>query len=177
MKKSDIRKRIFKIRKEKSSKNLKVDLNDILKILKKEKIKRKILGGYYPFNYETDPLKVLDDLEKRNYQVSLPKINNNSQMDFFKWSSKDPLSINKYGIPEPLSNKILYPNILLVPLVAFDKNFNRVGYGGGFYDRYIKRVKKNNKVLTIGLAYTFQKVKVVQTNKYDVKLDYVVTCN
>ena len=65
-------------------------------------------------------------------------------MDFFKWSSKEPLSINKYGIPEPVSDKVVYPDILLVPIVAFDKNFNRIGYGGGFYDRYIKKIKKNN---------------------------------
>ena len=45
---------------------------------------------------------------------------------------KNPLSINKYGIPEPISGKIVTPNILLVPLVAFDKKSNRVGYGGGF---------------------------------------------
>ena len=56
--------------------------------------------------------------------------------------SKDPLIINEYGIPEPTSNKIEYPDILLVPMVAFDKNLNRLGYGGGFYDRYIKKLKK-----------------------------------
>ena len=62
-------------------------------------------------------------------------------MDFFYWSTKDPLKINKYGIPEPISNKVKYPDILLVPLVAYDKNLNRIGYGGGFYDRYIKKIK------------------------------------
>ena len=66
-------------------------------------------------------------------------------MDFFHWSMRHPLLINKYGIPEPISNKIKYPNILLVPLVAFDKHLNRVGYGGGFYDRYIKKIKKKKK--------------------------------
>ena len=53
-------------------------------------------------------------------------------MDFYLWSLKDPLKLNKYGIPEPISNKIIYPDILLVPLVAYDKNLNRIGYGGGF---------------------------------------------
>ena len=51
---------------------------------------------------------------------------------------KSPIN-NKYGIPEPVSGKIVTPNILLVPMVAFDKKLNRVGYGGGFYDRYIKK--------------------------------------
>ena len=67
-------------------------------------------------------------------------------MDFFRWSTNDPLLINKYGIPEPTSNKIVYPNILLVPLVAFDQDLNRIGYGGGFYDRYIDKIKKNKKL-------------------------------
>jgi 5-formyltetrahydrofolate cyclo-ligase len=62
-----------------------------------------------------------------------------------------------------------------VPLVAYDKNFNRIGYGGGFYDRYINKVKKIKKIITIGLAYSFQKVKKVPINKYDIKLDYIVT--
>ena len=96
-------------------------------------------------------------------------------MDFFYWSTKDPLVINKYGIPEPISNKVKYPDILLVPLVAYDKNLNRIGYGGGFYDRYIKKIKKNKKIITIGLAYSFQKVKKIPVNEYDIKLDFIVT--
>ena len=96
-------------------------------------------------------------------------------MEFFHWSTKDPLLINQYGIPEPMSNRVKYPDILLVPLVAFDKMFNRIGYGGGFYDRYIKKIKKNKKVVTIGIAYSFQKVKEIKTNKLDIKLDFVVT--
>ena len=96
-------------------------------------------------------------------------------MDFFKWSVKDLLSINKYGIPEPITDKIVSPNILLVPLVAFDKHLNRVGYGGGFYDRYLERVKKIKNIMTIGLAYSFQKVKKIPVNKYDIKLDFIVT--
>ena len=74
-----------------------------------------------------------------------------------------------------LPKKIIYPNILLVPLVAYDKNFNRVGYGGGFYDRYIKKALRIRKIFTIGLAYSFQKVKKIPTNNYDIKLDYIIT--
>ena len=96
-------------------------------------------------------------------------------MNFFHWSLRDPLITNKFGIPEPISNKILYPNILLVPLVAFDKNFNRLGYGGGFYDRYIKKIKKIKKVLTIGVAFSYQKVKKIPIEKNDIKLDFIIT--
>ena len=96
-------------------------------------------------------------------------------MDFFKWSFNDPLVINKYGIPEPIPNKKIYPDILLVPLVAFDNELNRIGYGGGFYDRYIKKIKRIKKIITIGLAFSFQRVNKIQTNKFDIKLDFIIT--
>jgi len=175
VKKSEIRKKILKIRKSNYSKKIKIDFKSLLKIFKKEKIKGKIIGGYYPYNYEIDLIEILEILENKNYIISLPKIRRKYQMDFFKWSTNDPLAINSLGIPEPLSKDIIYPNIILVPLVAFDKNLNRVGYGGGFYDRYIKKIKKINKVIVIGLAYSFQKVKKISIDKNDMKLDYVVT--
>ena len=125
MNKSEIRKKILKIRKQKNSKKLKINFEDILKILKKKEIKNRLVGGYYPYNHEIDAIEILEKLEKKGYQISLPKIRNNSQMDFFYWSRNDTLLINKYGIPEPTSSKVVYPNILLVPLVAFDKNFKK----------------------------------------------------
>jgi len=170
--KSEIRNKIYRIRKLYNAKNLEINFEDILKILKKNKNINKIIGGYYPYNYEVDAVKILEKLEKLDYKISLPKIRKRSQMDFLSWSTKDPLSINKYGIPEPTSEKIMNPSILLVPLLAFDKNNNRIGYGGGFYDRYIKR---NKKIITIGLAYSVQKVNKIITNEHDMKLNYVVT--
>ena len=175
MNKSEIRKKILKIRKKNKDKNLKINFKDILKIINKIKSNDKLIGGYYPYNYEVDVIEILKKFEKQKYHISLPKIEKNYQMNFFTWSTKKPLIINKYGIPEPITNKIVYPNIIFVPLVAFDKNLNRVGYGGGFYDRYLKRIKKNKKIITIGLAYSFQKIKKVPINKYDIKLDFVVT--
>ena len=65
--------------------------------------------------------------------------------------------------------------MLLVPLVAYDNNHNRIGYGGGFYDRYIKKIKKKKKIITIGIAYSFQKVKKIVNQQYDIKLDHVIT--
>ena len=175
MNKSIIRKKILEIRKQKRSNNIKINFKDILKILKKNKVYGKVIGGYFPFNYEIDVMEILEKFERQNYQISLPRIKKNSQMDFFQWSSNEPLAINKYGIPEPISGKIIYPDILLVPIVAFDKNLYRIGYGGGFYDRYIKRVKKNKKIITIGLAYSFQKVKKIKINNNDMKLNFILT--
>ena len=175
MNKSEIRKKILKIRKQNSFKNLNINFKYILKILKRNKKIGKVVGGYYPYNYEVDVTKILEKFEKQNYKITLPKIKQSYQMDFFDWSTKDPLSINKHGIPEPISNKTKYPDILLVPLVAYDKNLNRIGYGGGFYDRYIARIKKKKMFITIGLAYSFQEVKKIPINEYDIKLDFIIT--
>jgi len=173
--KSEIRKKILKIRKKNISKNLYVNFQDILNILKKNKITGRLVGGYYPYNYEYNVLNILEKFEKKKYKILLPKIKKNFQMNFFKWSFNDPLEINKYGIPEPISDNVLYPDILLIPIAAFDKQLNRIGYGGGFYDRYIKKIKEKKKIITIGLAYSFQRVKKVPVNKNDMKLDFIVT--
>ena len=175
MKKSEIRKKILKIRKQRYYKKSNISFDYILNILKKNRVNGKIIGGYYPYNYEVDVIKILEKFETKNYLISLPKIKKNYMMDFFNWSVKDPLTINEYGIPEPISKNIKYPDILLIPLVAFDRFFNRIGYGGGFYDRYIKKLKKRKKITTIGLAYSFQKIKKIPTNNNDIKLDFIVT--
>jgi 5-formyltetrahydrofolate cyclo-ligase len=173
--KSKIRSKILKIRKNKFNKNLKVNLNKFISILKTNALNLKNLGGYYPSNYEIDDLEILDLLEKKNFKISLPIVKKNNQMNFYKWSSKDPLKINKFGIPEPISSKILYPDILLVPLVGYDSNLNRLGYGGRFYDRYIEKIEKIKKVIKIGLAFSYQKITSVPIKQYDKKLDFIIT--
>ena len=175
MKKSKIRNKIIKLRKNNANKNFKISLDKFFSFLKKNKYNIKNIGGYYPANFEIDDLKILELLEKKNYKISLPIITKNNQMDFFKWTYKDPLKINKYGIPEPISSKKLYPDILLVPLVAYDNYLNRLGYGGGFYDRYIEKIEKIKKVIKIGLAFSYQKLKSVPVNQYDKKLDFIIT--
>tara|TARA_B110000046_G_scaffold162401_1_gene176680 strand:- start:29 stop:574 length:546 start_codon:yes stop_codon:yes gene_type:complete len=173
--KSKLRDKILKIRKRVNRKNIKIDFTQLIQILKKEKINKKIIGGYYPINFEIDDLVLLRKFEKNKFKISLPVIKKNFQMDFYKWTFSSPLKVNKYGIPEPEIKSIVYPDILLIPLVAFDKNLNRLGYGGGYYDRLIERLSKKKKIIKIGLAFSIQKVDKVPINVYDKKLDYVVT--
>ena len=175
MNKSSIRKRILTLRKKKFSKNISINTIKFFKFLEKNKLKSKIIGGYYPFSYEMDILNIFKLLEKKKYILSLPKVAKNNKMDFFQWSFKKPLQINKYGIPETTSNKKIFPNILLIPLVGFDDQLNRLGYGGGFYDRYLSRIKNKNKIFKIGIGFSFQKVKNLPINKYDKKLDCIIT--
>ena len=204
MLKSELRKKILKVRKKFNTKNIQIDFNQIIKILKKEKITNKIIGGYYPVNFEIDDLTLLRKFKKDKFNISLPVIKKNFkmnfykwsfsdllkvnkygipepeikkkfQMNFYKWSFTDLLKINKYGIPEPETKNIVYPDVLLIPLVAFDKNLNRLGYGGGYYDRLIKKLSKKKKIIKIGLAFSVQKINKVSINIYDQKLDYIVT--
>ena len=175
MLKSRLRKKILKVREKINKKNIQIDFNQIIKILKKEKLNKKIIGGYYPVNFEVDDLALLREFEKNRFIISLPVIHKNFQMNFYEWSFSELLRINKYGIPEPKIQSIVYPDVLLIPLVAFDKNLNRLGYGGGYYDRLITKLSKNKKVIKIGLALSFQEVDKVPINLYDQKLDYIVT--
>ena len=175
MNKSEIRNKIIKIRKKKFNKDLRINLGKFISFLKINKSNLKSVGGYYPSNYEIDDLDILDLLEKKNFNILLPIIKKNNQMNFFKWSNNDTLKINKFGIPEPVSSRIFYPDVLLVPLVAYDGNLNRLGYGGGFYDRYIQKIDKIKKVIKIGLAFSFQKIKSIPINQYDKRLDFIIT--
>ena len=113
--KSKLRNKILKIREKINKKNTHIDFNQIIKILKKEKINKKIVGGYYPVNFEMDDLAMLRKFKENGFNISLPVIKKNFQMDFYKWSFSDPLKVNKYGIPEPDNKNIVYPDILLIP--------------------------------------------------------------
>ena len=175
MLKSKLRKKILEIRRKTNKKNIQINFDQIIKILKKKKITKKIIGGYYPVNFEVDDLELLKKFKKKGFNISLPVIKKNFQMDFYKWSFSDLLKINKHGIPEPEIKNIIYPDILLIPLVAFDKNMNRLGYGGGYYDRLIGKLSKKKNITTIGLALSVQKIDKVPVNVYDQRLDYIVT--
>ena len=129
-----------------------------------------------PINFEYDCSKLLKFLEIKNYTISLPVIKNNFKMNFYKYSFKDPLRVNKLGILEPTNsiNKVV-PDLIFVPLVGYDNNLNRLGYGGGFYDRYFEKNSRKKKIIKIGLAFSFQKIKKLPVNKFDKKIDRVIT--
>tara|TARA_B100001540_G_scaffold281267_1_gene271217 strand:+ start:766 stop:1305 length:540 start_codon:yes stop_codon:yes gene_type:complete len=171
-----LRKKLLKKRKknyvEISSKH---NLN-IYKVLKKNYQNIKTIGGYVPINYEFDCLKLLQLLEKKNYIICLPVTGKNYVMNFYKYSFSDPLKINKLGIGEPIKlSKKTVPDLIFVPLVGYDKYLNRLGYGGGFYDRYFQKNQKLKKIIKIGLAFSSQKIKKLPTDKFDKKLNKIIT--
>ena len=97
-------------------------------------------------------------------------------MHFYKWKKNKALILNKYGIPEPKKSKKILPNLILAPLLAFDEKKNRLGYGKGFYDKYLHKLKKiRKKILIVGVAFSFQKHHNLPVNKTDFRLDYIIT--
>ena len=173
--KKNLRKKLISIRKKNY---LEISPNfsyNIFEFLKKFKNIR-IIGGYIPINYEYDCLNLLKFLETKKYYISLPVIKNRTQMNFYKYSFADPLKLNKLGIQEPFKtkNKVV-PDLIFVPLVGFDGNLNRLGYGGGFYDRYFEKNSKIKKIIKIGLAFSFQKITKLPVSKFDKKLDKIIT--
>ena len=175
MLKSKIRKKILNIRKKNYNKDINFFFLKLFKEIKKNNIKKKIIGGYYPINFEVNILELLNKLETKGLKLSLPVIKKNREMDFYNWSSNSLLKLNKYGIPEPEQIKKVFPNIILVPLVAFDNRLYRIGYGGGYYDRYIEKISNKKKMFKIGIAHSCQKINKVPINKHDRKLDMIIT--
>ena len=97
-------------------------------------------------------------------------------MDFHIWRKNDILCLNKYGILEPIKSLKVEPSVILVPLIAFDMNKNRIGYGKGYYDKILNKYSNLNKrILSIGVAFSFQKYNKIPINNKDFKLDYIIT--
>ena len=98
-------------------------------------------------------------------------------MQFYEWKKNNILKINQFGMLEPaFLNEHIVPDIMLLPLLAYDNQNNRLGYGGGFYDRYLERyLKTHNSILTIGVAFSFQKHHKLPVSNKDVKVNYILT--
>jgi len=175
--KSNLRLKFISKRKNFYLKNSRFPFDKIFKLIKRNYSQKKIsIAGYYPSDYEVNALDFLIELNKKKNKVCLPVIKKNYKMDFKYWNLEEPLYINKYGMLEPSrKNKTLSPDIILVPLVSYDKNLNRIGYGKGYYDRALKQLSGKKKILTIGLAFSFQECSFVPTNRYDYKLDCILT--
>ena len=176
--KSFLRKKSLLERRKKYTNTKKFNFNLIFKIIKKHFNKKKIsIAGYYPSNYEVNIVKFLEEASKKKFKISLPVIKSSNNMCFKLWNFKEPLHVNKFGIPEPKNSKReIIPDLVMVPLVAFDKHLNRIGYGKGYYDKSLKKISKIKKnTINLGIAYSFQQCVSIPINKHDFKLDYIFT--
>jgi len=144
----------------------------------------KTIAAYIAVNGELDPRPIIDNNTGPRRTILLPALKPHSkpQLWFSQWDAGDPLLTNRFGISEPHPDKRRVPpwtiDVMLMPLVAFDRNGNRLGMGGGYYDRTLafkKQLTKINKPLLVGYAYDFQLTKIIRPHQWDIPLDYVVT--
>ena len=149
----------------------------LIKLIKsKFQNKKLLISLYYPNSYELNILKIFNQEKLRKHTFLLPVIEKDIFMSFHEWKKQDILNLNKYGIPEPIKYKKRTPHVILVPLVAYDKFKNRLGYGKGFYDKYLKKyLNMPNKILKVGIAFSFQKYHNLPSTRNDVKLDHIIT--
>ena len=176
-KKRFIRKKYF-LKRKKNYFNIDVNFFlPLVKLIKKIiKNKDKNIAIYFPNSYEVNVLKILEVEYFKKFNFLLPIIKKNNSMKFYKWKKNGVLLINKYGIPEPVETKEIIPSIVLLPLLAYDKNKNRIGHGKGFYDKFLNKfLKTRKKILTIGVAFSFQKHHKLPNNNKDYKLNYIIT--
>lgn len=170
-----------------------------LDLVKREEMDRKILNKFYETQYykkaekifiyisyasEINTKEIINKALKDNKKIYVPRTEFKIRhMDAVEIKSLDNLEESSYGILEP-SKEVpnIDPNeldLIVVPGVAFDKSGGRMGYGAGFYDRYFKKIKKENinKIVKLALAYEVQMLDKVPMNEQDVPVDYIITEN
>ncbi len=136
-----------------------------------------IVSGFNAIGDEIDPLPLLTKLIHEGHPACLPVIEGKGlPLRFRAWKPGDPLNAGVWGIHEPLpSAPALDPDVLLVPLLAFDAHGYRLGYGGGFYDRTLAGLRMRKRVVAIGLAFDEQRIDAVPHTTNDQRLDWVLT--
>ena len=173
--KEKVRKKFHLIRKRKYFSVDKNYFKPLIHLINRKK--KKNLSLYYPSNYEVDTIKLFEALGKISYlSTSLPVISNNGTMKFVEWKPSDPLQVNIYGFLEPIKQKkTISPDLFVVPLLAYDRFHNRLGYGKGYYDRFLKSL--NSNTVKIGLSLFEPVEEIIDINNYDVSMDICVTPN
>ena len=136
-----------------------------------------IVSGFIPYKSEITTVPMLNRLHRDGWQTCLPiVIAQEEPLVFRAWAPGDPLVPGAWDIPVPVdSAPEVLPDVLLVPMLAFDRKGFRLGYGGGFYDRTLEKLRELKKVVAIGVAYHAQMVGEVPVGIHDAPLDYVMT--
>ena len=168
-----LRKKLFSATKEVFNKNL---FEILCKSINFES--KNIVSSFISIKTEIDTNRLNEFILKKNKKLCLPVVLKKNQNLVFRQFTNDQDMIEGFmNIKEPkLTNKILTPEILFIPCLAFDDFGYRLGYGGGYYDRTLNNLKKiNQNFLSIGYAFDGQKVPHVPIDKFDIKLDYVIT--
>ena len=134
------------------------------------------VGSYIDYNSELSTNSLNKYLIEKNFNICLPRIDyQTNEINFFKYSTGTKLIKNKYNILEPeITNKIIFPKLVLVPLLAFNESGFRLGYGGGYYDKYFS-FQEEKEIIKVGLGFSFQNIYEIPIERHDQKLDWILT--
>jgi 5-formyltetrahydrofolate cyclo-ligase len=136
-----------------------------------------VVAGYWPMKSEADPRPLMAALSSLGHPLALPCVEKRAAPLLFRcWKEGDPLGRGAYGTSEPLPAAApVIPSVLLVPLLAFDAQGFRLGYGGGYYDRTLAVLRAARPVTAIGIAYAGQEIPAVPHEAHDLRLDAILT--
>lgn len=136
-----------------------------------------VVSGYSPIRNEIDPAPLMVKLAGQGARLALPCVAARGQSLIFRaWSPSERLLLGPLGIPEPspAAQEVL-PDVMLVPVAAFDHFGHRIGYGAGYYDYTFAHLRRSKSVIGVGLAFAVQEIEAVPALSHDVALDYVLT--
>ena len=141
-----------------------------------EEIENEYIGTYMSFRDELDTKKLNQYLLERELNLALPAINfQTKEINFFMYNKNTELIENKFSILEPKNkDKVIFPKIILIPLLGYSKSGFRLGYGGGYYDKYLSK-NGIGDVKKIGIAFSFQEVEEIPFEDHDERLDWILT--
>ncbi len=176
--KRDMRRAMEKIRAEACAKNPDAGLALRDNFLKAVALPpQSVIAGYSARGNEINPAALVAALRAQGHTIALPVMGGATAPLVFRiHKDGDKFAANAFGIREPETTAPLAePDILLVPLLAFDRRGHRLGYGGGYYDRTLHELRRHRKILAIGVGFACQEVPEVPAATHDVRLDRIVT--
>jgi 5-formyltetrahydrofolate cyclo-ligase len=133
-----------------------------------------LLGVYWPFQAEFDPRSLIDRLVAAGSAVALPAVvDRRGPLEYRAWRPGEPLVNGVWNIPVPEERKIVIPAAVLAPLVGFDGECYRLGYGGGYFDRTL--VALAPRPLAIGVGFELSRIETIYPQEFDVPMDLIVT--
>ncbi len=137
-------------------------------------LQNRIVGIYWPFRGEYDPRPMAQCLLQQGVTLALPEVvAKNEPLHFREWSPDTPMKIGAYDIPVPNETKIVKLDAVIVPMVGFDQQGYRLGYGSGYYDRTLATYPR--QPLTVGVAFEMQRLENIYPQLHDIAMQFIVT--
>lgn len=136
-----------------------------------------VISGFLPIGSEIDTRPLLQKVLAKGIDICLPAVlKRDHPLEFRQWRDGDPLVDEDFGTQAPAPTaKVVLPDVLIVPLLAFDRAGYRLGYGGGFYDRSLEKLRRDKPVLAVGVAFAGQETDSVPRDENDQPLDWIIT--